>query len=162
MQKLLSRVARRPLLGAGLLTAVVIGAAAPIAGLTGRPPMLQGVDEEARKRKYGNRITEAWIPPGRYSAIVIATNGTTRRWIISLRTTNGRFPITVPPLETTIIPFDEPWVVLPQDQARLESIDVPFDDISRDTPLAESNLCLSAWGITDKGPVAFVIRPERR
>ena len=103
MQNVLSRVARRPLPAAGLLTLTALVAAAPLAGLANRPPLLDGLDEEARKRRYGKRTTEAWIPPGRYTAIVIATNGTTRRWIVSLRTTKGRFPITVPPMQTTII-----------------------------------------------------------
>lgn len=113
------------------------------------------------ERKYRDRIHTAWLPPGRYHSIIIATNAETRRWIVALRTTRATFPITVAPAENTVITFPEPWTVTANDQARLESIDIPWGDISRDSPLVEGNLLLSAWGVTDTGPVNFVIRPAR-
>lgn len=111
---------------------------------------------EHRERTYA-----AWLPPGRYHSIIIATNAENRRWIVSLKTARSSFPITVAAAENTVITFPQPWTVAANDQARLESIDVPFGDIARDSPLAEGNVCLSAWGITDTGPVAFTIRPQR-
>lgn len=118
-------------------------------------------DADAAAHKYRGRTHTAWLPPGRYHSIIIATNADERRWIVSLKTARSSFPITVAAAETTVIDFPQPWTVAASDEARLESIDVPFGDIGRETPLAEGNVCLSAWGITDTGPVNFVIRPAR-
>lgn len=148
-----------------LLCLLAIPAATPLLGLarasssSTAAAQPTNTDNIATERKYRDRTSTAWIPPGRYTAIVIATNAPTRRWIVSLKSSRGSFPITVAPAQTTIIPFDEPWLISPNDQARLESIDVPFENIGRETPLAEGNLCLSAWGITENGPVEFVIKP---
>ena len=124
-------------------------------------PRAAGRDGDGAARKYRDRTHAAWLPPGRYHSIIIATNAEERRWIVSLRTERESFPITVAAAENTVVTFPEPWTVGAGDDARLESIDVPFGDIARESLLAEGNVCLSAWGITDTGPVAFVVRPAR-
>jgi hypothetical protein len=102
-----------------------------------------------------------FLPPGTYTAIVIATTAKDRRWVVTLRTAKGVFPITVAPGETTVVPFTGGWRVNAADQARLESKYVPFEDISERTPVdGNENVSLGAWGITDQGPVNFA--PPRR
>jgi hypothetical protein len=97
-----------------------------------------------------------YLPPGKYTAIVVTSNATKRRWILSLKTRKGTFPITIGGATNVVIPFENGWDVLASDEARLESPYVPFEDLSkRDLLDGNENLAISAWGITDRGPVEF-------
>lgn len=107
-------------------------------------------------------VNTLFLPPGNYTAIVVTTTGKDRRWWVSLKTAKGTFPITVGPQETVTIPFTSGWRVSASDQARIESRFVPFEDISERTPVdGNETLALSAWGITDQGPVNFAL-PVRK
>lgn len=101
-------------------------------------------------------ISSRYLPPGTYTAIVITSNATTRRWIVSLKSKQGTFPITIGGSTNVVIPFEKGWTVLASDEARIESPYVPFEDVSRRDLLdGNENLAISAWGITDRGPVEF-------
>jgi hypothetical protein len=103
-----------------------------------------------------SEVNTLYMPPGKYTAIVIATTAKNRRWIVSLKSTRGSFPITVGDETTIVIPFDDGWQVKADDQARLESKFVPWEDIG-ERNLLDGNeyVSLAAWGITDQGPVSF-------
>ena len=107
-----------------------------------------------------DHLFAAWIPPGEYTAIVVCSSADTRDWAISLRSRDGIFPLVVGPHRNVIIPFDTPWKVTPDSEARLLSEHIPFADISARNQLNEQAypLYLSAWGITTKGPVPFLYR----
>ncbi len=107
-----------------------------------------------------DNLYAAWIPPGEYTAIVICSSADTRDWAVSLRSRDGIFPFVVPPHRNVIIPFDQPWKVTPDSEARLLSEHIPFADISARNQLNEQAypLYLSAWGITTRGPVPFLYR----
>ncbi len=107
-------------------------------------------------------INTRFIPPGTYTAIVLTSNATTRRWIVSLKSRKGTFPITIGGATNVIIPFEKGWTVFATDEARIESPYVPFEDVSRRDLLdGNENLAISAWGITEQGPVEFAapVRP---
>jgi len=158
MLKFPSRLAR-PL---ALIGAVLLALAG--AGLTTAQPVptAPSLPTIPAPRTPPGEINTLFLPPGNYTAIVIATTGKDRRWFISLKTSRGSFPITIGPEQTITIPFTAGWKVAPGDQARLESRLVPFEDLSERTPVdGNENLALSAWGITDQGPVNFA-PPARR
>ena len=108
-------------------------------------------------------VNSVFLPPGEYSAIVLCTNARDRRWIVALKTTAGSFPITIGPNQTVTIPFEKGWSVRSEMQARLESRLVPFEDLSERNLLdGNENIGISAWGITDKGPVPFALPVKRK
>ena len=108
-------------------------------------------------------VNTVFLPPGDYSAIVLCTNARDRRWIVALKTSAGSFPITVGPNQTVTIPFEKGWTVRSEMQARLESRLVPFEDLSERNLLdGNENIGISAWGITDKGPVTFALPVKRK
>jgi hypothetical protein len=110
-------------------------------------------------RVIGTRQYAAWIPPGTYSAIVLNSSGDERRWAVSLMVRNTSVPVVVPPADNIIIPFKDGWTVEASDEARIVSSLVPFDDSSRFNKFGERpDYVLSAWGITNNGPVQFVYR----
>lgn len=124
------------------------GAAAP----TANPP--QPSAERSRDRRFA-----AWIPPGEYHAIVLCSSGDERRWAVSLKTTSKNVPIVVPANDNVVIEFKEGWTVQPNDEARIVSRLVPFDDAARFNKLGERpDYVLSAWGIGPHGPVEFAYR----
>lgn len=101
----------------------------------------------------------AWMPPGKYTAIVLNSSGDERRWAVSLRTTKLNVPIVVPPAENVVIEFKEGWTVSVNDEARIVSRLVPFDDSAKYNKFGERpDYVLSAWGITAAGPVEFTYR----
>jgi hypothetical protein len=101
----------------------------------------------------------AWIPPGTYSAIVLNSSGDQRRWAVSLMTTSTNVPIVVPPGDNIVIPFKDGWTVKADDEARLVSNLVPFDDSALFNKFGEQpKYVLSAWGISATGPVEFEYR----
>jgi hypothetical protein len=101
----------------------------------------------------------AWIPPGTYSAIVLNSSGDERRWAVSLMVRDTSVPVVVPPADNIVIPFKDGWTVEAKDEARLVSSLVPFDDSSKYNKFGEGpDYVLSAWGITNNGPVQFVYR----
>jgi hypothetical protein len=101
----------------------------------------------------------AWIPPGTYSAIVLNSSGNERRWAVSLMTRSTSVPIVVPPSDNVTISFREGWTVKVDDEARIVSNLVPFDDSALYNKFGEQpKYVLSAWGITAQGPVAFAYR----
>lgn len=142
----------------------LIAAAAIVAtgaGLTTAQPVPTAPSPPMPKAPPGE-LNTLFLPPGNYTAIVIATTGKDRRWFLSLKTARGSFPITIGPEQTVTIPFTAGWKVTAGDQARLESRLVPFEDLSERTPVdGNETLALSAWGITDQGPVNFA-PPARR
>jgi hypothetical protein len=75
-------------------------------------------------------------------------------------------PIVVPPSDNIVIPFKDGWTVKADDEARLVSNLVPFDDSALFNKFGEQpKYVLSAWGITAAGPVQFAyreIKDERR
>jgi len=101
----------------------------------------------------------AWIPPGTYSAFVLNSSGDERRWAVSLMTTGTNVPIVVPPRDNIIISFKDGWTIKADDEARLVSNLVPFDDSALYNKFGEQpKYVLSAWGITAHGPVKFEYR----
>ncbi len=133
---------RRSTLAAGVLVLLGVSAfgTAPVA--TAAPRMVP--------------VNSRFIPPGTYTAIVLTSNATTRRWIVSLKSRKGTFPITIGGATNVIIPFEKGWTVFATDEARIESPYVPFEDVSRKDLLdGNENLAISAWGITEQGPVEF-------
>ena len=142
---------------AGLLTGLLGMAQAP--GPAAAPGGATSPSPAVAPRAEWNTV---FLPPGNYTSIVIATTAKDRRWIVSLKTSKGVFPITVAAGETTVIPFASGWRVTANDQARIESRYVPFEDLSERTPVdGNENVALSAWGVTDQGPVNFV-PPKRK
>ena len=104
----------------------------------------------------GNELNTVYMPPGKYTAIVLTSNAQDRRWIVSLKTNTGSYPITIGPTLTVTIPFEGGWTVQPDMNARIESKLVPFEDLSERNLLdGNETLGISAWGITDRGPVNF-------
>lgn len=101
-------------------------------------------------------VNTVFMPPGKYTAIVMTTNARDRRWIVALKTNSGTFPITLGPMQTVTIPFEDGWKVVADMNARIESRLVPFEDLSQRNLLdGNENLGISAWGITESGPVNF-------
>lgn len=101
----------------------------------------------------------AWIPAGTYSAIVLNSSGNERRWAVSLMTKTLNVPIVVPPNDNVTITFKDGWTVKIDEEPRLVSNLVPFDDSALFNKVGEQpNYVLSAWGITAQGPVAFTYR----
>lgn len=156
-RNLLARALRRWAIVASLL---ILAAACALSTI----PFARGESAPAAPSRSGPvPINTRYIPPGTYTAIVLTSNATTRRWIVSLKTTRGTFPITIGGATNVIIPFEKGWTVLAADQARIESPYVPFEDVSRrDLFDGNENLAISAWGITEQGPVEFaapVVKP---
>jgi hypothetical protein len=101
-------------------------------------------------------IHQAWVPPGTYTAMVFSTNAKDRRWIVTLRTAEGSYPVAVPPGETVVLPFAGGWQILPTESVRIESQYAPFEDPTRRNLMdGNENLTVSAWGIGPNGPVTF-------
>ncbi|MFM9996823.1 MAG: hypothetical protein ACKVU4_13605 [Phycisphaerales bacterium] len=118
------------------------------------PAQPQPPSERSRDRQFA-----AWIPPGEYHAIVLCSSGDERRWAVSLTTTSKNVPIVVPANDNVVIEFKEGWTVQPNDEARIVSRLVPFDDAARFNKLGERpDYVLSAWGIGPNGPVEFAYR----
>lgn len=118
-------------------------------------------DQPARRPIDGPKYA-AWIPPGRYTSIILNSSGDERRWAVSLITGDTNVPIVVPPRDNIVIEFREGWTVEPNDDARLVSNLVPFDDSALYNKVGEQpKYVLSAWGITASGPVPFVYRELR-
>lgn len=130
-----------------------IGLAAAAAAWIAVPAARGG--ESAEPRSY-----EAWVPPGEYSAFVFTTsaNANTRRWVVTIRTaTGGSYPVSIGPAETVTVPFEKGWKVRAEDEVRVRSVYVPFDDMRDYNPLnIEGPMLISAWGVTPGGPVTFV------
>jgi len=104
----------------------------------------------------------AWIPPGKYSAIILNSSGDERRWAVSMMSGTTNVPIVVPPRDNIIIEFKDGWTVNPADNARLVSSLVPFDDSALFNKVGEQpKYVLSAWGITAAGPIQFTYREIR-
>jgi hypothetical protein len=110
-------------------------------------------------RHINNPQYAAWIPPGTYSAIVLNSSGDQRRWAVSLMSRSLNVPIVVPPVDNIVIPFKDGWTVKADDEARLVSNLVPFEDSALYNKVGEQpRYVLSAWGITAAGPVPFVYK----
>ena len=141
------RLAAAPLL---LATAAILGAAQPVPV---RPSPQPG------PRHINSPAYAAWIPPGTYTAIVLNSSGDQRRWAVSLVTRATNVPIVVPPSDNIVVPFKDGWTVSANDEARLVSNLVPFDDSALYNKVGEEpRYVLSAWGITAAGPVQFTYR----
>lgn len=128
----------------------------------GRPgPAQQLISPSPDETRDGLPYYFAWLPPNKkYTAIILTSNAKERRWIVSIRTKTGNFPVTIGPGETVTIPFIEGWSVTSNDEARIESQYIPFDDPTQRNLLGSENLSVSAWGVTPSGPVNFF--PSRR
>ncbi len=140
-----------------VLLASLIGVPAAGAILAAAPalqPQPAGERVGGRDRAYA-----AWIPPGEYTAIVLCSSGEDRRWAVSLTTNTVGVPIVVRPGEDVVIPFERGWRVNASDEAHIASRLVPFDDAAKYNLVGERpDFVLSAWGITETGPVQFVYR----
>jgi hypothetical protein len=132
-----------------------VGPAQPVVIRSQQPVIQTGLPQ----RPTVNRQYAAWLPPGTYSAIVLNSSGDERRWAVSLMTKRANVPIVIPPNDNTIIEFKNGWTITAADEARLVSNLVPFDDSALYNKVGEQPYyVLSAWGITDSGPVPFVYR----
>ncbi len=141
---------------AGLTCAVLTALVASVAFMSSGSPADAQVTIQPRQP---GRQFAAWVPPGEYTAFVVTTNADTRNWAISLRTTDGPFPIIVTPQANVIIPFEQGWKVTADAEVRLVSEHIPFGDITAFNQFSEDNpILFSAWGITKAGPVRFVYR----
>lgn len=151
---------RRILIAVLAVSTVAVLAAAQISRPPARDPMRRP-DQPDRRPIDGPKYT-AWIPPGKYTAIVLNSSGDERRWAVSLTTRDTSVPIVVPPRDNIVIEFREGWTVSPADNARLVSNLVPFDDSALYNKVGEQpKYVLSAWGITAAGPVPFTYREVR-
>lgn len=150
-----SRVARITVLIG--LTTLAAGTAAISQPVTTRPAPDQPV------RRYDGPQYAAWLPPGKYSAIILNSSGDQRRWAVSLMYRDKSVPIVVPPGDNIVIEFKDEWSVAAADEARIVSNLVPFDDSAQFNKVGEEpKYVLSAWGITSAGPVPFVYREIKR
>ena len=151
---------RRSILLASCLPAIALLAAAS------QPDTVRRNSDQPTRRPIDGPQYAAWIPPGTYTAIILNSSGNERRWAVSLMTTSKNVPIVVPPSDNIIIPFAGGWTVQPEDEARLVSNLVPFDDSALFNKVGEQpKYVLTAWGITAAGPMQFVyreVRDERR
>lgn len=133
---------------------IVAGVLAPLAGIA-----MLGAGRGAPVAEAPAAVRELWIPPGTYTGIVFVTTAQQRRWVAALCKENERFPVTLGPGATVVIPFERGWEVRPEDRARV-IVDgvvarVPTDAASL---MDEGAIAISAWGITPNGPVQFVVR----
>ncbi len=130
-----------------------------------QPEPINRSQDKPTRRPIEGPLYAAWIPPGTYTAIVVNSSGDQRRWAISLMTKTSNVPIVVPPGDNVLIPFNG-WTVKAEDEARLISNLVPFDDSALYNKAGDQpKYVLSAWGITATGPVQFVyrdVKDERR
>ena len=147
-----------------IMCAIAIPALA-LASTSQPEPIRRNADQPSRRPIEGPQYA-AWIPPGTYSAIILNSSGDQRRWAVSLMTKSINVPIVVPPSDNIIVPFKDGWTVKAEDEARLVSNLVPFDDSALYNKFGEQpKYVLSAWGITASGPVQFTyreIKEERR
>lgn len=139
----------------------VLGGAAVLAGAAQPVPSRQRPGPGPRSPDDPQYV--AWIPPGTYTAIVLNSSGDERRWAVSLMTRRLNVPIVVPPRDNIVLPFKEGWTVHADDEARLVSNLVPFDDSALYNKVGEQpKYVLSAWGITPTGPAPFVYREVQK
>jgi hypothetical protein len=102
-------------------------------------------------------VYSLWVPAANYTAIVVTSNAVQRRWIVSIKTRSGSFPVTIGPAQTIVIPFEKGWAVADAMEARVESQLISFEDLTQRNLLDGTDLLgVAAWGITDHGPVSFV------
>jgi hypothetical protein len=148
--------------------AMVVAAWASGAGQPGSPPA-PGDPLSTLSRPRQNPVVKipddaietVYLPPGKYTAIVLTSSAREKKVVVTLKVGKGSFPVTIAPQSTLVIPFEQGWTVQASDNARLESAYTPFEDISLRNPLADNdNLGVSAWGITPSGPVNFA--PPKR
>ncbi len=145
---------------AAFLSLGLFAAAVPLAGTGHQPGSSPGrITTVLQPRPTPHRQYAAWLPPGKYTAIVLNSSGDERRWAVSLMSTTTNVPIVVPPRDNIVIEFRDGWTVKAEDEARIVSTLVPFDDSALYNKYGEEpKFVLSAWGITSAGPVAFVYR----
>jgi hypothetical protein len=144
----------RPAIALLCLVPVLAGSTQPV---TTRPAPDQPV------RRYDGPQYAAWLPPGKYSSIILNSSGDQRRWAVSLMYRDKSVPIVVPPGDNIVIEFKDEWSVAAADEARIVSNLVPFDDSAQFNKVGEEpKYVLSAWGITSAGPVPFVYREIKR
>ncbi len=146
---------------------VFIMCALPLAALVlfagAQPDLVQLRTRQPDRRPIDGPQYAAWIPPGTYTAIVLNSSGDERRWAVSLMTTRTSVPIVVPPRDNIVIEFKDGWTIRPDDEARLVSNLVPFDDSSLYNKFGEQpKYVLSAWGITANGPRSFEYREIKK
>jgi len=145
---------------------VVLVCLVPFIAGSAQPDSVRLRSDESKRRPIDGPQYAAWIPPGTYSAIVLNSSGDQRRWAVSLMTKAANVPIVVPPSDNIIVPFKDGWTVKVDDEARLVSNLVPFDDSALYNKFGEQpKYVLSAWGITAAGPVQFTyreVKEERR
>jgi hypothetical protein len=140
-----------------VVTAAIIGAAFSISAA--QPDNVRLKSKPSDRRPIEGPTYAAWIPPGTYSAIILNSSGDQRRWAVSLKTASTSVPIVVPPGDNIVVTFKDGWTIEPDDEARLISNLVPFDDSSLYNKFGEQpKYVLSAWGITANGPVSFEYR----
>jgi hypothetical protein len=133
-------------------------AALPLAG-TGLQPVTNQPLTPAQPKPVSYRQYAAWLPPGTYYSIVLNSSGDQRRWAVSLMTTKLNVPIVVPPGDNIVIEFKDGWTVKADDEARIVSTLVPFDDSALYNKFGEEpRFVLSAWGTGPAGPVEFVYK----
>lgn len=129
------------------------------ASLSAQPDIGRVRPLQPERRPMSGPQYAAWIPPGKYSAIVLNSSGDDRRWAVALMTTRTSVPIVIPPGDNIVIPFHEGWTVNISDEARIVSNLVSFEDSSLFNKVGEQpKFVLSAWGITANGPVQFEYR----
>ena len=147
-------------------SAIVMLCLIPCLAGSSQPDTVRKNSDQSSRRSIDGPEYAAWIPPGTYTAIVLNSSGNERRWAVSLMTTTKNVPIVVPPSDNIVIPFAGGWNVSANDDARLVSNLVPFDDSALFNNVGEQpKYVLSAWGITASGPVQFVyrdVKDERR
>lgn len=127
--------------------------------LAASQPDAVSLENRTAHRRLDGLKYAAWIPPGKYTAIVLNSSGNERRWAVSLITKTTNVPIVVPPGDNIVMEFKDGWTLGPDDEARLVSSLVPFDDSALYNKVGEQpKYVLSAWGITARGPVQFTYR----
>lgn len=104
-------------------------------------------------------VRQLWIPPGTYTGIVVVSTAQRRRWVVALSTNEGKFPIAAPPGGTVVVPFERGWEVRVDDKAHIV-VDGVLTNVSTDPASLtdEAAIAITAWGITQNGPVEFVVR----
>jgi hypothetical protein len=146
-----------------ILIAIFAAPAVGILAAAAQPVIRTGTQPQPVIRPGVQRQYAAWIPPGTYTAIVLNSSGDERRWAVSLMTDKINVPIVVPPNDNIVIEFKEGWTVTGNEEPRLVSNLVPFEDSALYNKIGERpRYVLSAWGITAQGPVQFLYREIRQ
>ncbi len=152
----------RKRIGLALIGSVILGGAA------------LGLGRGTASAQADTKTYVALLYPAEYESIFLMSDAQQQAITVHLCTEYARFPIRVPPEETTIIPFPDGWQtgriqtdrngkpIEPEFEVWIESYGVPFRPLQSGTRMGDPRgPKLAAWGIAQNGPVTFTYRDQR-